>query len=448
MTVEFFALRLLTMLCVISIFAQAMFLRNRTGTWLTPAALFALYWGLMTGVPFLLVTDAAPAMGAFIILLMVSAFSIGSVLVPPAAKPVGPQRLGLYDGRFLYLALGATTFVALICLLINSSLQGISFDRLFTLDAAAEYTENRYSGDLVGNIFIQLSTTLSYVAAVTCGLLLASAGRYRLLVVLLGLAPTLFVLVTQSSKGALLLAAALIAAGHFVRAIDANETRLVSKDAARRILFYVLAIIPLVLLSFFARGLYGATSAAEQSFQLYRYVISYTSGHLLAFDDWARYAFGLPASIVYATADTKPGFYTFMSIARALGDETVVPMGTYDDYFMHADYLQTNIYTMFRGVIEDFSFLGGLAFMAISGALAHMAYRGMTRPSYNLFAVVCFVVFIAVAQQSAYISLFQYNSPYSFGLVVYLLLAINHAIWLRDQRTRMPIERTLGEVAT
>ena len=434
MTIEILVLRGVALLFTLCIFAQAFAVRSRQGTWLAPAAIFAVYWGLMTAIPILLVQDLAPVIGTFVILLMVSLFTIGSVMVPVTEYDPAPQREGLYDTPLLYWALAGTTLLAVVCLLINSSVQGISFDRLFTFEAAAEYTENRYSGALVNNVFIQVATVLSYVAAVVCGLLLANAGKRRPLVIFLGLAPTLFVLVTQSAKGALLLAAALIAAGHFVRAIDARETRFMSKPAVRRILVYVAAIFPLLIISFMARGLYGSISLNELYFQLYRYLLSYTSGHLFAFSDWMQQQWGFRASLFYADGEPSGGFYTFMSVARVLGDTTIVPPGTYDEYYSHSPSLQTNIYTMFRGMIVDYTFVGAMIFMLVSGALAQIAYRQMLKTKYSAIAIVGFLVFVATTQQSAYISLFQYNSAYFLGVIMLVILKGNYSFWLKATR--------------
>lgn len=415
------------------IFLQAIALRRSQGTWLTPGVIFALYWALMTAIPIVLIGNAAPIAGTFAILVMVTMFSLGTFLVPSLEIAPEPQRRGLYDMPFLKLALLFTTVAALGCLAYNSTLQGISLDRALTLEAAAEYTENRYSGDLVSNVFIQLATVLAYVGAALAGLLIGNAGRSRPLIIILGLAPTLFVLVTQSAKGALLLCGALIAAGHIIRAIDARSSRLISRAAARRILFYIALVFPLLIVSFLARGLYGAVSAPELTFQLYRYLLSYTSGHLVAFNDWMQHYWGFGSTIFYPDPGTPPGFFTFMSVARLLGNDTPIPPGTYDEYFSLSDLLQTNVYTMFRGLIVDFSFVGAMVFMLFSGALAKMVYRALMQRAYSPFSISCFVIFVAATQQSPYISLFQYNSSYAFGAVLFVILAINHYGWVRRQ---------------
>ena len=243
------------------------------------------------------------------------------------------------------------------------------------------------------------------------------------------MAPTLFVLVTQSAKGALLLSAALIAAGHFVRAIDARQTRFMSKPAVRRMLIYIAAIFPLLIISFMARGLYGSISASELYFQLYRYLLSYTSGHLFAFSDWMQQQWGFRSTLFYADSDPSGGFYTFMSIARLLGDTTIVPPGTYDEYYSHSAVLETNIYTMFRGLIVDYTFVGAMAFMLVSGAVAQSVYARLLKADYSAAACVGFLVFVATTQQSAYISLFQYNSAYFLGATMLVLLRVNYGQW-------------------
>lgn len=421
----------------IAIFAQSFFLRRKQGTWFTPGAIFALYWGLMTAIPIILIGNAAPIAGTFAILVMVTMFSVGTMLVPMTDIPMEPQRPGLYDTKTLRVALVFSALAALGCLAYNSTLQGISLDRAFSFEAAAEYTENRYSGDLVANIFIQMATVLAYVAAVLAGLIVGNAGRGRFVIILLGLAPTLFVLVTQSAKGALLLSGALLAAGHFIRAIDMRAQNFISRAGIRRLTFYVALILPLLIISFMARGLYGAVPTSELLFQLYRYLLSYTSGHLVAFSDWMQHYWGYYSTIFYADPGTKPGFYTFMSVARLLGDDTPVPPGTYDEYFAQSDFLQTNVYTMYRGLIVDFSFVGAMLFMLFSGLLAKLAYRSLTLRAYHPVGISCFVVFVAATQQSPYISLFQYNSSYLFAAMLVVILSINHANWRGNRHQAM-----------
>lgn len=437
MTIEIFLLRVLSLLFGLGMFAQAYALRRKDGSWIMPATIFAIYWGAMTVVPVILVQDAAPTAGAFVAFLMVSMFSIGTVMVPIGNVNPTPQRVGLYDTRFLYAMLAGTAVLALGCLLINSSMQGIDLDRLFTLEAAAEYTESRYGGDLVANIFIQIATTLSYVAATICGSLIGNSGRKRPFLIFLGLSPTLFVLVTQSAKGSLLLSGALIAAGHFARSIDARESHLMSKKSLRILLFYLIAIFPLLMISFLARGAFEDVSSSEVAFQMYRYLLSYTSGHIFAFDDWMNFYWGNGSSIVYTSLEVSPGFYTLMSIFRAFGDQTFVPLGTYDEYYSLNDVLQTNVYTMYRGLITDFTFGGAMLFMMLSGVLAQMSYRMMLKAGPNIIATVCFVVFVGATQQSAYISLFQYNSAYVFGAILALILSANYAFWVKGSRERI-----------
>lgn len=431
---ELLAMRVLALGLSLCIFLQAYILRQRTGTWLSPGSIFAVYWGLMTIIPIVLVQDAAPVMGTFVAFIMVLMFSAGTTLVITADKSPYPQRAGLYDTPVIYWSLVGTAVIALGCLLVNSSIQGISFDRLFSFEAAAEYTEARYSGDLVSNIFIQLATVLAYVAATLCGLALGKEGRWRSIIVFLGLLPTLFVLVTQSAKGALLLAGALIAAGHFVRAIDARETRFISKATTKRLPVYVAVIAPLIIISFVARGLYGAIPTSELLFQLNRYALSYSSGHMFAFSDWIAHYWGSYSELNYSSPGTAPGFYTFMSIARMLGDTTEVPPGTYAEYFAHSDILQTNVYTMYRGLITDFSFGGAMVFMFFCGTLAQLAYRGILSRNYSAFACVCFIIFVAATQQSAYISFFQYNSAYALGAALFLIFSANYGFWRSRQR--------------
>lgn len=89
-----------------------------------------------------------------------------------------------------------------------------------------------------------------------------------------------------------------------------------------------------------------------------------------------RWPFGnLPSFAIWfdsgrvSTEQHAPGFYTFMGIFDNLGLEERVT-GGYSEYLMLAPGETSNVYTVFRGMMHDFGFLGaGIAIVAI-GLLA------------------------------------------------------------------------------
>ncbi|QDZ06950.1 oligosaccharide repeat unit polymerase [Sphingomonas panacisoli] len=424
--------KLLSAMLSMCILLQAYQVRRTVGTWLFPACLYGLFWFLMTFVPIVVLPLVpTPAFGVFLILLMAVAFSFGSLSVDwhaAARLAARPTIARMYDHYPIRLSLLLSMAMAIVCLLVNSRIQGISFDRMFTFDAAVEYTENRYSGDLISNIFLQMATVLSYVSAALAGLVFGGVtGWRRAWILFLGLAPSVFVLLTQSAKGAFVLSIAILYGGVLARRINERQFTILAPGTLRRIGMYSLILFPLIALSFVGRGALDRQSLSQVTDSLLRYFASYTSAHLYAFCDWANFYGGLPASQMFPYEKNTNGFYTLMAVFKLFGDNRPVPPGTFDEYFQYGYYVQSNVYTMYRGLITDFGVVGGMVFMTASGVLVHQIYASMIRRIYPSIATGAFLVFIAATYSSAYISVFQYNSIFVFGLIMVFILAVNRA---------------------
>ena len=85
--------------------------------------------------------------------------------------------------------------------------------------------------------------------------------------------------------------------------------------------------------------------------------ISYAFGEIQAFDWWFK--------VGRSNLNYSAGVQTFMSIFHNLG-MVERKSGVYD--FIPG--VVSNVYTVFRGIIEDFGTVGGLVFVAICGCIA------------------------------------------------------------------------------
>jgi hypothetical protein len=82
----------------------------------------------------------------------------------------------------------------------------------------------------------------------------------------------------------------------------------------------------------------------------------------------------------------------------------------------------SNIYTVFRPLIEDFTVAGALTFLMLLGILGGVGFRGVTKGGW--WAMPCLLVFYAVTLWSPITWLLIYNSQIAavLGLAVVLLL--------------------------
>ena len=127
---------------------------------------------------------------------------------------------------------------------------------------------------------------------------------------------------------------------------------------------------------------------------------NYAFAHLLAFDHWfANFTWEVFTG----------GQYTFFGIFNTLGLANR-EIGIFRDV-LYIGSLHTNVYTVFRSIVTDFSPIGGLLFMALLGFIASYAYKKV-RFSHEAepLAVTVLVMIYAFILWSFVTSVFAYAS--------------------------------------
>lgn len=404
--------RAVCILLSLAILVNAWVVRRMVQSWIFPSVLFSLAWFIYTIVPLVCFPSVHVYPAAMLYLLAASvAVSMGGISrwgkAFSASEVNKAANLAYYrDGR-LNAAFYLAFVITLGCLILNSISQGISISQLATNlnDSAAEYAGRRYAYDIVPNIYQQLANILAYFCAGLGGLIISSQrGKLaRIVVLFAALAPAIFVMLSQSARGMLFLCSAVFFGGMLAAAVQKNKTVLFSRAAVPTLIIGIAVAIPLVTLSFLARGV---TTGAGQSFleSIAPYWASYTSGHLFAFSDWFGSYVGYPAAQSYDDPGLTKGFYTFMSIFKVLGDDRPVPNGVYIEYLFIPPYIGTNIYTMFRGLIHDFGLLGSLVALVVLSSLTHLAFRSMLMSGKPAWSVAVLIFTVAFIYQSFIIS--------------------------------------------
>jgi oligosaccharide repeat unit polymerase len=185
-------------------------------------------------------------------------------------------------------------------------------------------------------------------------------------------------------------------------------------------------------MSFLSRGLYQESDSSYVIYKLKRYLITYSSGHLYAFSDWFSERYFSDSTMNYNQEYFTTGFYTFMSAFRYFGDDRIVPMGTYSEFYASGDYIFTNIYTMFRGLISDFTLVGSLVVACFAGFVCNFAYYRLLCERLNPFYILFFVFFVAISYQTYLISTLMWKTiPLVFVVqvgVLFIYFKLNASI--------------------
>jgi oligosaccharide repeat unit polymerase len=439
------------------ILGQAYLVRRYVGTWLFPACLFGLFWFGYTFIPLAILfwVPVNPYAIAFLFLCTL-AFSMGSL---PFDWKTAFQRNArkretaplVYGSPFLKVVFYVSTLASLVFLALNLSAQGISLhDLLFDLYAtAAAYADLIYSENLNVNIFERLSIVCAYLGAILGGFLFPCmpTKNGRRLIVVLSFLPSTFAAVTQSSKGLLFLCIVFFYAGLLVYRASVGTLRLFERGSIKSLMVCMAVVILIVTIAFMPRGLYTIEDNNVLINKLIDRYVSYSCGHIYAFSDWFAFVIGRPSELVYSRESATYGFYTFAPLFRLLGSHKVVPQGYFDVDYSYGDSLATNIFTMFRGLILDFGFIGSVLFMLAAGLLLHRTFHIMLRNRRPVFTVAVFVFAMGYFYTSFIISMLVWSNIYLTFVLLWIVLQINKIITQTDGRRLARPKPSFGGVS-
>ena len=430
------------------ILGQAYVVRRLVGTWLFPACLFGLFWFGYTFFPLAVLfwVPAEPFAIAFIFLCTL-AFSIGSL--PFDWKTAFGRNLRkretatlVYGSPFLKVVFYVSTLASLVFLALNLFAQGISLHDLFfdLYTSAAAYADLHFSDSLNVHIFDQMSILCAYLGVILGGFLFPCmpTKNGRRLIVVLSFLPPILVAVTQSAKGLLFLCIVFFYAGLLVYRASAGTLRLFEKGSIKSMTLSMAILIMIVTILFLSRGLYSIEDNEVLRNTLIARYASYFCGHIYAFSDWFAFIIGRHSELVYPREGTAYGFYTFMALFERMGSHKVVPPGVFDDYYSYGELLTTNIFTMFRGLILDFGFMGSVLFMLAAGYLLHRAFHALLRNRRPVFTVAVFVFMMCYFYNSFIISALVWLNIYVTFVLLLIVLQINKLITQTGGRPLAP----------
>lgn len=409
--------------------------RRVSGTWLTPASIWCVGWFVLTFIPLLLAISAPINPISILYILSISVVFCLPVLgvdwkrVTYYIEETGGSS---FDTGFLRISFYVLSAIAIISLSIHLSIQGVTLASLTTnfFETSSSLIVDRYTQSTIENIFAQISNIFTYAIVGLGGLIFLGYRSFhgKVLVIILAMAPSLALMTIAGAKGTIFLCIALFYGGVLVRRMRAGDNRLIDAVTLKRGLLGLLALLPFVTISFLSRGLYEEASRLDLTSSLYRNFISYSSAHVYAFSDWFSWKVGFDSNLFYARDELTGGFFTFMSLFKALGSTREVPPGYYDEYFQYSWFLQTNIYTIFRGLITDFSLIGSFVFMYFIGFLSNSMFVRLVSNGNSSWGVAFYIIFCGFVYTSFLISIFVWSSMYPVFAILGVLLVTNNGL--------------------
>lgn len=418
------------------ILAQACLLRRYIGTWIFPACIFGLFWFAFTFFPMILLFNVPVQPLAVAYILAACLVFSGTAMIfrwkDALYANSGVHLAAASDGYFLrYVFYGLSLFVA-VSTIANWGLQGVSLHELFFdfFKTGNEFLKRKYAGEIQGNFVSKLSVAFVYPVAILGGVIYSGRSSWREELGVVGasfLAPVLQMAV-EGNKGVFFLSAAFFWGGCLIAQIGRGEFRVLTRKGLIGLAVGIVICIPLLISAFWIRMIERVNDSDQLLSQMIWYFYSYTCGHLYAFSDWFSASIGAQSMQSYSNDSSANGFYTFMGLFRMLGDSRVIPPGNYSEYFVYQQLMQSNIYTVFRGLITDFGMRGGLLFCGVSSFVVHFFFRCLLLGRIQALSMSIFVHFVGFVYSSFLISLLMWKSIYLSIATTIIIFQINH--WL------------------
>jgi oligosaccharide repeat unit polymerase len=385
--------------------------RYQQGSWLAPGAFFCLAWFLLVWIPLLVAPEVQVSAWAlwwiwssmvFAYLGTVIGIALGKGRQPARVEPSPPFAWpGLPLSIVIFTAIG---FVAVFLLL---RVEGIAFGVFFSLDRIAqvgrELSVARYTYGLAEPLDERLLTTGTYLAALLGGLLLANRRRWlgRGLAFLPFIPATAMALVL-TTKASILFTIVLMAGSYLAArvAITHGHEPLFPWKRVAGVTVTVFALVPVFFFTQLSRYGYSASNAT-QVYEVVGRLRLFFLGYLGAFSSWFR-------DVGLASDRLSWGAYSFAGEFDWLGIHQR-SQGIYSDMvYLGPQGIPSNVYTIFRGLIEDYGSVGALIAIAILGFVGGFAYSRLQEGRQGFIPLLC--AFYSITFCSFTVNLFTYDT--------------------------------------
>lgn len=392
---------------LILLFITGYIIKKRAGSWMTPSMLAITFAFLYLLIPVLLVPSGEINLFASLyVFACILLFTSSSFLFPRTIpqRTVSDHQLSYTFGNSVLKKLfWLFTPLLIILIILDIQTQGFSVAQiLFNIrEVAGGYSSLLYEGGFVSNIYKTIYLTLLYPITAIGGFLYATKHKQRRRYLIASLAPSLFIALSQSVKGMFIVCIfVLIGSIFLINSYRGVELKINTKTLTLLPIAGI-GIFSFAIASFYMRGFLQDSNSIETILYYFR---NYAAGHVLAFSDWFSNRYFNRSMLVYEQEELQWGFYTFMSIFRLLGDNRPIPFGIYTEYLNYNNLFETNLYTIFRGLITDFGAIPSAALIGIAGLVFNYSYHRIRLGKTHLIHAVTYISLVVMIYQSYTIS--------------------------------------------
>lgn len=393
--------------------------RRKSKTWLSPGTFFSFYWSVAACVPlFFSPYNKVNQMAVIWIFISTAVFGLSDILLSGIRNCDKGNR---HDFSFSRVQILFTEFITICCIILGVAAVIVTlknaaetFEFFFStdtlIDAAKKLSHERYNSTYRTGLS-QFLSLFVYAAPLLSGFLISVKRDRRLGVIsLLSFIPAVLMTAIMTLRGYFIISIIFWISSYLAMQIVKGEYRLFTK---KNIVFTISISSAVIVLSAIA--------------SIFRYSIKYVGNiyitishcvlsHMEVFSDWYT-AVGL---------DAKPtiiGSYTFAGIYNAIGIRTR-STSLFDEVVRLSNGKKSNIYTIFRGLMEDFTPMGSLLILFIISILLKWIFKEVTQGKIVYMPILA--AFYSTVLWSFTCSIWIWNS----AIASYLLLMITFLIAL------------------
>jgi oligosaccharide repeat unit polymerase len=406
-----------------------LYCRTLAGSWFTPSAFFGLFWLCFVVASLLSVDHRVPWLGIWALVSLVAAVQLGSMLGEIQGEQTGGEETQIEQAALaerlqlehitrlrtlracVVLTLGATAAMIYFAL-YSLDLFHQTFSFILLVQMAAKWTLLRYDG-FIDPWPLRLAAIWVYPPALVGGILFPLSRNSRdKSIAIASLLPGLLLTALSGGRAAFLVAGVCWLGGCGSTRAYFPEIRRGFFSLKSGLLLAAGAVALLVLYVGInsLRGAKDASDARDLSLEV-------NSGQI------RNYMFGMPAAFaewfdrdqhdsMQWGALSFPGAFALLGIRQRT-------LGTYTDSAPTVGLEGTNIFTIFRGLVQDFTMVG--AFF-ISGVWGFLWGRSYCQHSLQPGTVLALSAYYAVALFSPLMCLFGFNSSIFAWVIAWFVL--------------------------
>jgi oligosaccharide repeat unit polymerase len=402
-----------------------------------PGTFFALAWLTFVMVPLLLAPDVYVWPGAilWIGLCVIAIFlgaSTGLMLARPRFSHQPVLRINPQQWPSLAPLILIQSGLGFVGVTIALASRGQGLDVFLSLGAllatARDFSIARYLSGYREPFIVSLLLSGTYAAALFLGTMFAIRpnARFRWLVLSIAVLPVFGLAAVETTKASVLFFLVNFTAAYFITnsALGRGKERLVTLGRILRVAVVAMVLAPAFLMIQLSRYGYSADNPSQVA-EVANRLRLFGVGYLGTFSSWLE-GYGR------SSHDLAFGAYSFAGILDALGARARVP-GVYEEIvYLGPDAVPNNVYTAFRGLIEDVGIPGTILALFVFGVVVGFAYARVCQGRLQYAPVVG--AFYAFTLWSPLGNIFIYNSILLAFAVWTLLILVLQTRSRRDRR--------------